>query len=148
MPYKTISDIMIRDVISCTEKDSLDVPNRLMAEHSIRHIPVISSENGDFLGVITQKHLLKEAFQQAKLFGSVDMWTFGRGVTVKSAYSKDVETVQPELPLSEAGKYFLETKYGCLPVVEQGKLIGLVTSVDFVRIAVELLTEQEKEDKK
>ena len=130
-------DIMTTDVLYCTEVDSLVSAHEMLRDKHIRHLPVVSSQSGDYIGLITQKVVLKQAFLAA---------SSGKGagglmpdVEVKDVMVNNVETIQPQLPLVDAGNYFVDSKHGCLPVVVNGKLEGIITSADFVKLAVTLL---------
>ncbi|RRJ82229.1 CBS domain-containing protein [Aestuariirhabdus litorea] len=144
MQAQTVADIMTREVISCVESDSLKLVNGLMTQHNIRHLPVLDSSSGNFLGLLSQKHLLREAFYLAKSSGEVDLANFGNQIRVEEVYSSGVVTATPNTPLEEAGRFFLNSKHGCLPVLEQERLVGMVTSVDFVRLCVDLLKERNR----
>ncbi|MDX1692397.1 MAG: CBS domain-containing protein [Ketobacteraceae bacterium] len=133
------ADIMSSQVISCKETDNLAQAHQLMKDHHIRHLPVVSGETGDFLGVITQKEVLKHAFSATAQVGLAKLAEIQSQVPVKEIMSTDVETVQPQLPLLNAGEYFIDSKHGCLPVVVDGKLQGILTSADFVKLSVTLL---------
>jgi CBS domain-containing protein len=52
---------------------------------------------------------------------------------VKSCMTKEVVTISPELELAHGTRILLEHKFGCLPVVERGALVGIVTEIDFLR---------------
>lgn len=135
------ADIMSTNVYSCTTEDHLDFAHKLMREHNIRHLPVVNSESGDYVGLITQREILKQAFSAAAKVGIEHLEEAQKSVSLKEVMSCDVETIQPQLPLLEAGRYFTESKHGCLPVVVDGKLKGILTSADFVKLAVTLLSD-------
>jgi len=52
---------------------------------------------------------------------------------------RDVVTVSPELSLREAAEILLGNKYGCLPVVEDGLLVGILTEADFLKLTIDLM---------
>jgi CBS domain-containing membrane protein len=56
-----------------------------------------------------------------------------------------VTTITPDLPLLEAARIMLDNKYGCLPVVEKGRLVGILTEADFTRLVVEILSRNAEE---
>lgn len=132
-------DIMTRNVLTCTEKDTVSHAHHVMAEKSIRHLPVISSVTGDFMGVITQRELLRHAFTVVAKEGLARLEVVESSKSVAEVMTQDVETIQPQLSLKDAGRYFMECKQGCLPVVVDGRLKGILTSADFVKLSVKLL---------
>ena len=138
---KLTKDIMVTDVLYCTEEDSLTFAHNMLRDKHIRHLPVVSSQSGDYIGLITQKVVLKQAF--LAMGSGKEGASLMPDVKVKDVMVNDVETVQPQLPLVNAGNYFVDSKHGCLPVVVNGKLEGIITSADFVKLAVTLLNDLE-----
>ena len=112
-----------------------------MKENHIRHLPVVDSESGEYAGLITQKEILKHAFAAAARSGLGHLQEVQATVLVKEIMANDVETIQPQLPLLNAGEFFVESKHGCLPVVVDGVLQGILTSADFVKLSMTLLQE-------
>ncbi len=132
-------DIMATNVLHCTEQDTLATAHKMMRDHHIRHMPVVNSQTGEFMGLVTQKEVLRHAFSIAGSQGLAAIESAESRIPVTQVMSRDAETVQPQLPLLDAGRYFLESKHGCLPVVVDGKLVGIITSADFVKLSVRLL---------
>lgn len=60
---------------------------------------------------------------------------------IANAMNKDILTIRPETHLDLAAEFFIENKYGCLPVTQDNKLVGILTPVDFVKLAHKMLTE-------
>lgn len=133
------ADIMSSHVISCTETDNLAHAHQLMKDHHIRHLPIVSGATGDYLGLVTQKEILKHAFAATAQSGLGKLTEIQSQVPVAEIMATDVETIQPQLPLLNAGEYFVDSKHGCLPVVVDGQLQGILTSADFVKLSVTLL---------
>jgi len=138
MKPSKVADIMVRNVITCQADDTLAEARRLMGEHQIRHIPVVNTE-GQLIGLVTQKSVLRETFIIASRFGMSDLEYQENKKLVADIMETGLETIQPLLPLLEAGRYFTECKHGCLPVVDEGKVVGILTSADFVKLSVRLL---------
>lgn len=132
-------DIMTRNVLTCTEQDTVAHAHQLMAQKSIRHLPVVSSVTGEFLGVITQKEILHHAFSVVARSGLSQLESSEASKYVSDIMTQNVETIQPQLLLKDAGRFFMQCKHGCLPVVVDGKLQGILTSADFVKLSVNLL---------
>ena len=109
-----------------------------MREHNIRHVPVLD-ESGRLAGVLTHKGVLKQAIKIANKFGMDELERQENKILVGDVMDVEPESVQPQMALAMAGRYFLKSKHGCLPVVEEGCLVGILTSADFVRLSVELL---------
>jgi acetoin utilization protein AcuB len=105
---------------------------RLMAEARIRRLPVVG-DGKRLLGLVTRQSLLVDP---GKL-GSLNMWdiaSYLSGLTLKDVMLKavDVVTVGPDLTIEEAARIMVEKKIGCLPVLEDGVVIGIITETDLL----------------
>ena len=105
---------------------------RLMAEARIRRLPVVG-DGKRLLGLVTRQSLLVDP---GKL-GSLNMWDIAgylSGLTLKDVMLKaaDVVTVGPDLTIEEAARIMVEKKIGCLPVLEDGVVVGIITETDLL----------------
>lgn len=62
---------------------------------------------------------------------------------VSKAMNTDMLTIEKDTHLDTAAEFFVENKYGCLPVVDKGALVGILTPIDFVKLARSLLTQKQ-----
>lgn len=138
MKPKKVADIMVRNVITCNAGDTLAQARQLMKDRQVRHVPVVN-DKGELVGLVTQRVVLRETLLIASRFGIADLEYQEQKRLVADLMETGIETVQSEMPLLEAGRYFMECKHGCLPVVDDGQLVGIVTSADFVKLSVKLL---------
>jgi len=138
MPTQTlrVKDIMSREVHTVKRNDQLGVADSLMKQERIRHLPVID-EDGDVCAVVSQRDLFRGALLRSLGYGSRAEETILRQVVVKEAMSSEVITTTPDAPVAAAAQLMIERKIGCLPVIDAGKLIGIVTETDFVRLIAE-----------
>jgi CBS domain-containing protein len=130
----TVAEIMTREPYTLGPDDSLADARELMAQHHIRHIPVVSAE-GTLIGVVTQRDVLAAG---------------GRGaaggearVALSSIMTEPVQTVEQTAGLRGTAMHLQKNKLGCLPVLHKGKLVGIITDSDFVAIAVNLMEQLE-----
>lgn len=135
---RTVADLMITDLITLKESDSLAKAKALMAEKNIRNLPVVDDE-GHCLGMLTQREYLKHAFYLVSQFGTHQLQKKEEQTPVRNAMNKDILTVTSNLSLRTAAEFFIENKYGSLPVVEDDKIVGILSPVDFVKLAQESL---------
>ncbi|MDF2814745.1 MAG: hypothetical protein K0Q81_945 [Paenibacillus sp.] len=132
---KTIRDIMSTDCVTVTPKDNIYEIAVKMKQHDIGFIPVVDGDQ--LIGVVTDRDLV--------IRGYADKHS-GSGA-VKEVLSTDVTTASPDLSVDEAAKLMANRKVRRLPVVENGKLIGVVAIGDlavreiFVNEAGEALSE-------
>lgn len=102
--------------------------HKVLREHHIRHLPVL--RGGRIVGMLTERDLaLVETLR------GVDAAT----TTVADAMSQDVFTVRPSSPLDEVAEELAERKLGSAIVVDNGHVVGIVTTVDLCRALAELL---------
>lgn len=136
-----IEDMMTRNPHSLLRSHSLSDAKHLMEEHEIRHIPVVDTDNR-LLGVVTQRDVL--AAQESNLQKNSDSDSHTLDTPLDIAMRKNVMTVDPHAGLKESATYMQKHKVGCLPVVLEGKLVGIITDSNFVTIAIHLLELQEE----
>ena len=138
---KTVSDIMVRDVICVNESDTVYQARMLMKDRGVRHLPVTDSDSGHYIGVLTQRGLLNHAFNMVEKFGLSGLQKREKRTQVDEIMSRDCDSVTPDTDLLSAAEYFTHKKSSCLPVVENHQLRGIITSVDFVKLAAHLLSQ-------
>lgn len=138
-----VRDLMTRNVHALSPADTMLAAKQLIAERRIRHIPILS-ESGDFLGLVSQRDILSAGLSR---FAEVDesiRQSIDSGLPLAEIMVVDVAVVSPEASVREAAKVLLENKFGCLPVLEGRRLVGILTESDFMKLVVELLEALEK----
>jgi len=126
-----VRDIMTKDVKTVDRNDSLATADEIMRLGRIRHIVVVD-EDGSLAGVLSQRDLFLGGLLKALGYGTHAKTRALEMPVVKEAMVADVVTTTPDAPLSKAATTMLERKVGCLPVVEGGKLVGIIAESDFV----------------
>lgn len=127
-----VRDLMTDRVIALQPEEDLSVANDLMAENQVRHLPVIDS-TGELLGLLSHRDLVKVAYYSGDFLPISDLNQFLRNTKVKEVMVREVETVDPETSVEEAGMLMMENKFGCIPVCDGTHLVGILTESDFVR---------------
>lgn len=133
----TVADLMQTTVYSITPEISLADALDAMLEHEIRHLPVVDDE-GLVLGVVSHRDVLAQGVREDRLDAEGDVvarLTTLRDIRVEEVMSAP-DTVTPETELGEAATQLLDGGYGCLPVVDNQRLVGMLTESDFVRLAL------------
>ena len=133
MPTTTVKEIMTSVVETLQVGDTLATARRQIARGRIRHLPVVDGEER-LVGLITHRRIL-ESWVSHGHPDQESVAEVARDVPVEMLMEKDVLTVSPETSAAQAAKLLQEHKYGCLPVISRGKLVGIVTEADFVRFA-------------
>ena len=137
---RTAADLMTTNLITLRENDSLAKAKELMHEKYIRNIPIVNNE-GKCVGMLTQREYLRYAFHLVSQFGTQQISKKEQQTPITNAMNKDILTISPETELSMAAEFFIENKYGCLPVTQNDILVGILTPVDFVKLAHKMLKE-------
>ena len=130
-----VRDLMTKDVVTLGRNDSLRTADDVMRLGRIRHLPIID-ENGTLAGIVSQRDLFHSGLLRALGYGSHARGQALDSLAVKEAMKTEVFTILPDAPLSEAAKVMLERKIGCLVVLEGGKIAGILTEADFVKLAL------------
>jgi CBS domain-containing membrane protein len=131
-----VREIMTTDVVTLDVDENLDVADSVMNLARIRHLPVVDGD-GKLVGLVTHRDLLAA---QASTMTPEDR-ELNKYVMARQIMRSDVRTVQPETPVLEAARLMQEFKYGCLPVVENGELVGIITEADFLDLVIRALEE-------
>ncbi|MEZ4871447.1 MAG: CBS domain-containing protein [Bdellovibrionales bacterium] len=128
----TVRDLMTPEVFTLNEEDSFNMVDTMMKWRRIRHVPVVD-EYGALVGLVTHRDFLKVAVSRLSEADPVELKKAYKNIKVKEIMQPDVLAAPPTLPIAEAAQLMHENKFGCLPVVEEGKLVGIITEADFVR---------------
>lgn len=124
-----IRDFMTSAPVTIGRAQRLSDAARRMHEHHIRHLPVL--EGGFLFGIVSERDIdLVEALPD------VDP----DEVTVEEAMTQDPYTVRGDTPVREVAAAMAEHKYGTAVVMEEGRVAGIFTTVDALRLLAELLT--------
>ena len=126
-----VRDVMSREVHTVKRNDELAIADALMKQTRVRHLPVLD-EDGEVCAVVSQRDLFRGALLRALGYGSRAEELMLKQVAVKEAMSAEIQTTTPDTPVADAARVMIERKIGCLPVIENGRLVGIVTETDFV----------------
>jgi CBS domain-containing membrane protein len=125
-------ELMTTDVATIGRNDELTIADDIMKMKRIRHLPVV--EEGRLVGILTQRDLFHAALSTALNFGAKAQKEFLKTVVVKEVMTEEVVTIHPDADVKEAARLLVARKIGCLPVVENGKLVGIVSETDLLRV--------------
>jgi CBS domain-containing protein len=127
-----VRDIMAPEVTTLKRNDKLTLAEDIMHLGRIRHLPVLDDDGQQLVGMVSQRDLFRGALACALGYGQHAQRKVLDTLFVKEVMSTDVITTTPDTPLVEVARVLVERKIGCLPVVEKGRLVGIVTESDFV----------------
>ena len=118
-----VRDIIKGPVITIGSETTLEDAYRTMQERRIRHLPIL--ESGRLVGVVTDRDLRLAT-------SALSHTPFLPGAKVAEVMSRSPRTADPWDPVEESAKTMRELKIGCLPVLEDDRLIGIITGIDLL----------------
>ena len=132
--YLKVEQYMTTDLYTVHPDEPVDLVAKLMEWHKIRHVPVEDHEHR-LIGVVSYRSLLR-------LLSDPELASRAHSIAVAEVMKRDPFTVSPTMSTLRAIELMREFGVGCLPVVADGRLVGLVTGDDFMGIAGQLLEER------
>ena len=133
-----VKDIMTTEVFVLNSSHTLELVRSLMRIKHVRHVPIVDPDN-TFVGLITHRDLLAQTISHLADVDEDEQEYLDRHIHIVNIMKTDILAVDPEMDVCTAITQLLENKYGCLPVVENGKLVGIVTEADFLELTLSLL---------
>jgi CBS domain-containing protein len=110
----------------------------MMDLQRIRHIPIVTVDNV-FTGLVTHRDILSATISQLAEMDPETQSEIDAGIPIREVMRTDIKTVDEESSLKDAAQTLLNHKYGCLPVVHDGVLMGILTEADFLRLTIKLM---------
>jgi acetoin utilization protein AcuB len=132
-----IKDFMSTNVVAVDEDTTLHDARKIMEAHKIRRLPVMRKDK--LVGLVTLRMLLEAAPSPATALSIHELQYLLAKMTVKEIMVREPHTVSPDMPAEEALQLGQEMGYGAFPVVDNGRLVGIVTESDIVRVMTRVL---------
>lgn len=132
---RSVREVMSDNVTTLDANDTLNVADDIMTLGRIRHIPVLDSDGG-IAGILSQRDLFRGALARSLGYGEHAQNKLLGILRVKDVMTNEPATIGPDEDLGIAAQVMHKFKIGCLPVVENEKLIGILTEGDFVRLVL------------
>lgn len=127
-----VKDLMQTDVATLRPGDALDIAEDIMGMGRIRHLPVVQA-NGRLVGIVSQRDLLKASISSVIQAPPSKQQQWLSKIPIREVMSKGVVAVEADADIEAAVNTLLIEKFGCLPVVEGKKLVGMLTETDLLR---------------
>jgi acetoin utilization protein AcuB len=129
---------MSQDPVTITEDTPINRALKLMQEEKVRRLPVLNKK-GELVGIVSERDLLYASPSPVTSLSIHELHYLVSKITVGKVMTEDVITVSEYTPLEEAARIMADNKIGGLPVVRDGKLIGIITESDLFKVFVEIL---------
>ncbi len=132
---KTVRDIMSAEVTTLGRNDTLLLAKDIMNLGRIRHFPVV--EDDELVGVVSQRDLYRASLGTVMQYGEKAQRAFLESVVVKEVMVDPI-SIRPDATVGDAARLMMEHKIGCLPVLENDRLVGIVTETDMLQVVVDM----------
>ena len=127
-----IRDLMTRSLITVVPDETVTAAHQLMQKHRIRHLLVVDGEQ--LVGIVTDRDIRLNMPSQATSLSVWELHHLLAKLTVGAVMTRSVITVGPDRDAREAARLMLDHKIGALPVMDAGRLLGIVTETDLLRV--------------
>jgi acetoin utilization protein AcuB len=134
---------MSKHPITITTDVHIDEALKVMRDNKVRRLPVVDKD-GRLVGIISEMDLLYASPSPATSLSVYEIHYLMARITVQDVMTKEVISTEENTPLEEAARIMVDNKIGGLPVVRDGKLVGIITETDLFKIFLELLGAREK----
>ena len=140
-----VSMWMTREVVTIQPQTTVVEAAELMATRRIRRLPVVEmhASGPQIVGIVSARDILHAFPPDVNPFAIIMSTTRGTPTVVEHIMSHQLQTIAPEAPIEAAAGLMAEYKIGALPVVQTGKLVGLITESDIFRAFVSFFASAE-----
>jgi len=139
----TVKEWMTQPVTTIGADAPVRQAAELMKTRQIRHLPVVEND-GRLIGIVTDRDLRQMIFDPMIHERLGDVVEALGGLTVRDIMTWAVITVRPESGIRQAARLMREQKFGALPVVEAGRVVGMLTERDLLRALETLIRDRVK----
>lgn len=126
-----VSKIMTKNVVKLNTTDDLATAEKLFKKHRIRHIPVVSGDRA--IGMLSYTDLMRISFADAidEDEQEVDSMVYNM-FTIEQVMAKNIISVSSDTTIKDTAKFLAEREFHALPVIDDDKLVGIVTTTDLI----------------
>lgn len=135
-----LETVMTTDLVTVSPGGSLADARELMQQHRIHHLPVVDND-ANLVGLLTLTDVLNATDSKLR---NKDSRIHAADICINEVMVTEVATVSPQASLRQAALFLEKHKIGCLPIIADGKLRGIITDTDFVGVAINLLEQIEE----
>jgi len=132
-----VEDVMTRDVVTLAPEQTLRDAINLLRSKRIRHLPVVDEQK--LVGIVTDRDVKRATPSVLAGVGKDEYDNSLLTIKVSQLMTREPITVHRASPLKNAVEIFINRKVGALPVVDDDHLVGILTDIDIMRVAYDLL---------
>lgn len=134
MDQLKVKDIMSTDLVTLDENEDLQLAETAMVQGRIRHLPVV--KQGRLVGLVTHRDILRAQISSLADISPAERRSLKGSIKAHDIMQTNIKTVTPQTAVLEAAEILKTNKYGCLPVVNNGTLVGIITEADFIDLVI------------
>lgn len=131
-----ITQIMTHNPEFLSQHTNVNKARMTMAEKKIRHLPIKDSSNGKLIGILSQKSILSNAIKIINQRGMDKLEYIEKSMSVASIMDSDPAIFDINADIRDVAASLLEQRSGCIAIEENNQLVGVITSSDFVKLAL------------
>src|SRR4030066_731392 len=133
---------MKKALIPITKDDRMTTAKKILREKNIRHLPVVDGKK--LIGLVSNMDIRKAEASPATSLEIHELHYLLDKLTVGEIMTRNVITLSPDISVEEAATLLHDNKIGCLPVIEDGNLVGIITENDVMEILIDVMGMKEK----
>ena len=134
---------MKRDPVTVSPEDSFRHAMTLIRQKGVRHLPVVEEDR--LVGIVTDRDIRQTSPSPATSLEIHELHYLLEKVRIREIMTRKVYTVTPDTPVEEAARLMLEHRIGGLPVLQEGRLVGILTETDLLKAFVEVVGIQQEQ---
>lgn len=132
-----VRNYMTPDPITVSPDEAFPEAMHLIRKHDIRHLPVV--KNGHVVGIVVESDLLSNQPSPATSLSVYEIYSLLEKLRISQIMTRPVITVEGNCPIEEAARIMVENSISCLPVMDEDRLVGIITETDIFKVLVDIL---------
>jgi acetoin utilization protein AcuB len=132
-----VKDWMTINAFSVTPEDSFSTAVAMVKDNKVKHLPVVDASH-HVVGILSDRDIKEFAPSKATTLDIYELNYLLEKTTVKEVMKKKVLTATPDMPVEDAARIMHDQNVGCLPVVENNKLVGIISDNDIYEVLIEI----------
>ena len=136
-----VRDHMTTELVTVQETDTLLDATMFFVRSTFRHLPVVRGRQ--LVGVITERDVKQYAPSVLSGISAEDYNSIMETTPISRVMTRSPITVRPDQSVLEAAKLFYAKRLGCLPVVQDSELVGIITTTDMLKVLTHILEESD-----
>lgn len=133
---------MKKELITIAKDEKMTTAKKILQEKGVRHLPVVDGKK--LVGLVTNMDIRKAEASPATSLEIRELHYLLDKLKVSEIMTRNVITISPDISIEEATILMHDNKIGCLPVVEEGNLVGIITEDDIMEILIDVMGMKEK----